>query len=139
MNPACIFCQIVRGAAPAFKVYEDAHVLVFMDIFPVTDGHTLVVTKTHCTDLFDASPPLLQAVMVAAKRVAHALRDVVHPDGLMVFQLNGAAAGQTVFHYHMHLMPRTAGEPLVLHSRTAGDPARLQELATALSAALSRA
>jgi len=139
MNPACIFCQIVRGAAPAFKVYEDAHVLVFMDIFPVTDGHTLVVTKTHCTDLFDASPPLLQAVMVSAKRVAHALRDVVHPDGLMVFQLNGAAAGQTVFHYHMHLMPRTAGEPLVLHSRTAGDPARLQELATALSAALSRA
>ena len=139
MSPSCIFCQIVRGAAPAFKVYEDAHVLVFMDIFPVTDGHTLVVTKTHCTDLFDASPPLLQAVMVAAKRVAHALRDVVHPDGLMVFQLNGAAAGQTVFHYHMHLMPRTAGEPLVLHSRTAGDPARLQELATALSAALSRA
>ena len=139
MNPACIFCQIVRGAAPAFKVYEDAHVLVFMDIFPVTDGHTLVVTKTHCTDLFDASPPLLQAVMVAAKRVAHALRDVVHPDGLMVFQLNGAAAGQTVFHYHLHLMPRTADEPLALHSRTAGDPARLRELATALSAAMPRA
>jgi len=71
--------------------------------------------------------------------VAHALRAVVHPDGLMVFQLNGAAAGQTVFHYHMHLMPRTAGEPLALHSRTAGDPARLREMATALSVALRHA
>jgi len=136
MSPSCIFCEIVRGAAPAFRVHEDDHTLAFMDLFPVTDGHTLVVTKTHCTDLFDASPPLLQAVMATAKRVAHALRAVVHPDGLMVFQLNGAAAGQTVFHYHMHLMPRTAGEPLVLHSRTAGDPARLRELATALSAAM---
>ncbi len=136
MSPSCIFCEIVRGAAPAFTVYEDQHTLVFMDAFPVTDGHTLVVTKAHCTDLFDASPSELQAVMDTAKRVAHALREVVHPDGLMVFQLNGAAAGQTVFHYHMHLMPRTAGEPLVLHSRPAGDPARLRELATALTAAM---
>ena len=133
MSPPCIFCQIVGGTAPAFRVYEDQHTLAFMDAFPVTDGHTLVVTKPHCTDLFDADAPLLQAVMATAKRVAHALRDVVHPDGLMVFQLNGAAAGQTVFHYHMHLMPRTAGEPLALHSRTAGDPARLRALATALS------
>jgi len=139
MNPSCIFCEIVRGVAPAFKVYEDEHTLTFMDAFPVTDGHTLVVTKAHCTDLFDASPPLLQAVMATAKRVAHALREVVRPDGLMVFQLNGAAAGQTVFHYHMHLMPRTSGEPLMLHSRSAGDPGRLRALATALSAAMPHA
>ena len=136
MNDSCIFCGIVRGSAPAFKVYEDDHTLAFMDIFPVTDGHTLVITKEHCADLFAASDVALQGVMATAQRVARALRRVLAPDGLMVFQLNGAAAGQTVYHYHMHLMPRTAGEPLALHTRVPGDPARLRELATALTAAL---
>jgi histidine triad (HIT) family protein len=135
-TPECIFCRIVSGDAPAFRVCEDAHTLVFMDAFPVTDGHTLVVTKDHCEDVFAASPEALLAVAAAAKRVAHAIRTVLKPDGLMVFQLNGAAAGQTVFHYHMHLMPRAADEPLALHARAPGDPARLQEIAAALASAL---
>ncbi|HVM97470.1 MAG TPA: HIT family protein, partial [Candidatus Acidoferrales bacterium] len=120
--------------APANKVYEDELTLAFMDIAPVTDGHTLVITREHYTNLFEASPEALQAVAATAKRVAHALEAVVKPDGLMVFQLNGAAAGQTVFHYHMHLMPRAHGEPLALHARQLGDPQRLSELATALRA-----
>jgi len=137
MSADCIFCKIVRGEAPAYRVYEDADTLVFMDIFPVTDGHTLVVTKAHWADVFDTSEDGLAAVARTAHRVAQAIRTTLNPDGLMVFQLNGAAAGQTVFHYHMHLMPRAHGEPLQLHTRVAGDPARLQALASRLAAALT--
>jgi histidine triad (HIT) family protein len=134
----CIFCRIVRGEAPAAKVFEDEHTLALMDIFPVTDGHTLVITKEHAENLFAASSEALQAVAATAKRVAHALRDTLAPDGLMVFQLNGAAAGQTVFHYHMHLMPRADGEPLALHTRVPGDPQRLASLAKALAEHVAR-
>jgi len=129
----CIFCKIVRGEAPAFRVHEDEHTIAFMDAFPVTDGHTLVVTRAHFANLFEATPESLCAVAAAAKRVGDAIHRVLHPDGLMVFQLNGAAAGQTVFHYHMHLMPRAADEPLALHARAPGNPDRLRELAEALA------
>jgi histidine triad (HIT) family protein len=132
----CVFCAIAAGTGPAFRVCEDESTLVFMDIFPVTDGHTLVVTKDHFPTLFDTPPAVLAAVATTAKRVAHALQQVLRPDGLMVFQLNGVAAGQSVFHYHMHLMPRADGEPLALHTRVPGDPARLQALAADLAAAL---
>lgn len=135
MQP-CVFCKIIRQEAPAHRVYEDDRVIVFLDIFPVSEGHTLVVTKQHYADLFEADPECLRAVAAVAKKVAHALREVVRPAGLMVFQLNGAAAGQTVFHYHMHLMPRAEGEPLRLHARRPGDPQRLAELAAKLRAAL---
>ncbi len=137
-SDSCIFCKIVRGEAPAAKVFEDEHTLALMDIFPVTDGHTLVITKDHAENLFEASSEALQAVAATAKRVAHALKDTLAPDGLMVFQLNGAAAGQTVFHYHMHLMPRADGEPLALHTRVPGDPQRLATLAKALAEHVSR-
>jgi histidine triad (HIT) family protein len=136
-DPAsCIFCRIVCGEAPAHRVYEDQHTLAMMDIFPVTDGHTLVITKQHYADIFAADAAALMAVAATAHRVAAALRSVLAPDGLMVFQLNGAAAMQTVFHYHMHLMPRADGEPLALHTRVPGDPQRLAELALRLAAAL---
>jgi len=131
-DPDCIFCKIVRGEAPAHRVAEDEHTLTFLDIFPVTDGHTLVITKDHHATLFDAPADALEAVAATAKRVAHALREELSPEGLMVFQLNGAAAGQTVFHYHMHLLPRAAGEPLALHTRVPGKPERLASLAAAL-------
>jgi histidine triad (HIT) family protein len=110
-----------------------------MDIFPVTDGHTLVITKEHFPDIFAATAPALTAVAATAHRVAAAIRSVLAPDGLMVFQLNGAAAMQTVFHYHMHLMPRADGEPLALHTRVPGDPARLAELAARLGGAVREA
>lgn len=133
---SCIFCRIVRGEAPCHRVYEDAHTLAMMDIFPVTDGHTLVITKPHFADIFTADQAALVAVAATAHRVAAAIRATLAPDGLMVFQLNGAAAMQTVFHYHMHLMPRADGEPLALHTRVPGDPARLEELAARIGAAI---
>jgi histidine triad (HIT) family protein len=133
----CIFCKIVRGEAPADKVYEDERVLVFMDLFPVTDGHTLIVTKEHFENLFEATEESLQAVIATSRRIAGAIQTALEPEGLMIFQLNGRAAGQAVFHYHMHLMPRNAGEPLALHTRVQGDPARLREVSERLAAALA--
>ena len=136
MSADCIFCRIVRGEAPSHRVDEDALTLAFMDAFPVTDGHTLVITKAHYPDIFATSESALAAVASTSHRVAAAIRAALAPDGLMVFQLNGAAAMQTVFHYHMHLMPRRAGELLALHSRVPGDPARLAEVARLIASAL---
>jgi histidine triad (HIT) family protein len=132
----CIFCKIVRREAPAHVVCEDERTLVFMDIFPVADGHTLIIPKPHCDDIFAATPEDLRAVIDRSREVAHAIGQVLAPDGLGVFQLNGAAAGQTVFHYHMHLIPRNHGSSLQIHSRYPGDPARLAEIARRLGEAL---
>ena len=138
MSETCIFCRIVRGEAPSHRVYEDEHTLAIMDAFPVTDGHTLVITKQHFPDIFAATRPALIAVAATAHRVAAAIHSALAPDGLMIFQLNGAAAMQTVFHYHMHLMPRAAGEPLALHTRVPGEPDRLAEVARRIASCVTR-
>jgi len=132
-EPDCIFCRIVDGEAPCERVAEDELTIVFMDLFPVAEGHTLVVTKEHFTNLHEATPEAMAAVGAMAKRVADALRAELEPDGLAVYQGNGVAAGQTVFHYHMHLMPRSLGSTLTLHGRRQGDPARLRAQAEALA------
>jgi len=132
----CIFCRIARGEAPSAEVYRDEQVMVFMDLFPVAPGHTLVVTREHYENLFDAGPEALAAAARTARRVARAIRAVLAPDGLGVFQLNGAAAGQTVFHYHTHLIPRRQGDELRLHGRRQADPAELSRMAERLRAAL---
>ena len=135
----CIFCQIVRGEVPCFKVCEDDRTLTFMDIFPVAEGHTLVITKEHFSDIFEVDGETLAAVAATSLRVAQAIRRALNPDGLGVFQLNGSAAGQSVFHYHMHLLPRNTGEAFALHSRNRGDDEKLRTTADHLAAALSRA
>lgn len=139
IDPAeCIFCQIVSGAAPAHRVFEDETVLVFLDIFPTTHGHTLVIPKRHRTDLLTSDADDLTHVIRCSQRVAAAIREVFRPDGIGVFQLNGAAAGQTVFHYHMHLIPRMQGDKLEVAARTPGDPEVLADHAKRLKAALPR-
>jgi len=132
----CIFCRIVRGEVPCFKVCEDDRTLTFLDIFPVTEGHTLIITKEHFSDIFEADGEMLAAVAATSLRVAQAIRQALNPDGLGVFQLNRAAAGQTVFHYHVHLVPRNTGEPFALHSRKRGDDEKLRATADLLAAAL---
>ena len=102
----CVFCKIRDGQIPAIKVYEDERTLAFMDINPLNAGHCLVVTKAHAATLWDADQEDLRAAIVAAKRVATGLRDVVKPDGLNLLQANGPAAFQSVPHYHLHLIPR---------------------------------
>lgn len=135
-NPNCIFCQIVAGSAPSAKVYEDDAVLVFLDIFPASAGHTLIIPRQHFENLYETPPELLQSVMRTSRRIALAMRSAFQPDGLFVGQLNGAAAGQTVFHYHMHLVPRSAGDPFVIHGRKLADPNELAAIADRLRAAL---
>lgn len=129
----CIFCAIVAGTAPAHRVYEDDRVLIFMDLFPAHKGHTLVIPKAHRESLFEASVEELQAVVAQTKPLAEALRAVFAPDGIAVMQLNGAAAGQTVFHYHMHLIPRMAGEPFGVHGKKRADEAALAAQAARLA------
>jgi histidine triad (HIT) family protein len=138
-DPSCIFCKIVAGEMPSYRVAEDDETLAFMDIFPVSAGHTLVIPKAHHENLYEMTIPRAEAVAATAKRVADAIRAAFAPAGLMVFQLNGAAAGQTVFHYHMHLMPRREDEPLALHTRIPGVPERLAEQAQSIAAALREA
>ncbi len=133
----CIFCQIVQGKAPCYKLYEDELSLVFLDIFPAAPGHLLIITKEHFSDIFEAKPEALARVASNSVKMASAIQQVVNPDGLGVYQLNKAAAGQTVFHYHMHLIPQFAGKNIGIHSKTAGDPEQLAALAKEFKAVLS--
>ena len=106
MSADCVFCKIRDGKLPAMKVYEDERTLVFMDINPLNAGHCLVVTKTHAATIWEASEADLQAAIAVAKKIALALREAVKPDGLNLLQANGAAAFQSVPHFHLHLIPR---------------------------------
>jgi histidine triad (HIT) family protein len=102
----CVFCKIRDGQIPSMKVYEDDLTFCIMDINPLNPGHCLVITKTHAATLFEAEEPDLQAAIATAKRVAMAIRQTLNPDGLNMLQANGAAAFQSVSHYHLHLIPR---------------------------------
>ena len=133
----CIFCAIVDGRAPAHTVYEDERILVFMDLFPAHEGHALIIPKRHGENLFDVEPDDLEAVMRASVRLGEAQKHVFSPDGIAVMQLNGAAAGQTVFHYHMHLIPRLKGEPFGVHGKKQGDSRVLAAQAARLAEAFS--
>ena len=136
---ACIFCQIVAGAAPAHRVYGDENVLIFMDLFPAHPGHTLIIPRAHSENLLETSEADLQAVMTHSKNLAQALYQVFEPDGIAVMQLNGAAAGQTVFHYHMHLIPRIEGEPFGMHGKKRANDDELARQAAALRKAFQLA
>jgi histidine triad (HIT) family protein len=133
----CIFCRIASGDMPSFRVCEDDLTLTFMDLFPVAPGHALVITREHFSDIFEANPEALAAVAATSLRMAHAIEQVLAPDGLGIFQLNRPAAGQTVFHYHMHLIPRNTGEAFSLHSRVRGDDDQLRSMAERIAAALN--
>lgn len=116
---------------------EDDRTVAFMDIAPVSDGHVLVVPRAHGATIFDIPEVDAAAVARSARRVALALRAEIAAPGLAVAQLNGEAAGQTVFHYHVHLVPRHPGDGYALHARGPGDPVRLAEIAARLRARLS--
>lgn len=102
----CIFCRIVAGHAPAWRVYEDDAAVAFLDISPATPGHSLVVPRRHAPDIWSLSEDEAMRVMRAVHRVAAKLRARLRPRGMNVTQSNGAAAGQDVFHYHVHVVPR---------------------------------
>ena len=109
----CIFCKIASKQSPAATVYEDAEVMAFLDIHPIALGHTLVIPKNHYRNLFDFDEVSGQGLMRAQRLVANALREAFNADGLTVLQSNERAGGQSVFHYHAHLVPRFVGDGLM--------------------------
>lgn len=135
-DPNNIFAKILRGEAPAVKVYEDEHTFVMMDIMPQSEGHTLVLTKEPAVTIFEMSPEGVAACMKVTQRVAKAIDNSLAPNGVTICQFNGAAAGQTVPHVHFHVIPRNQNEPLRAHSRDMADTAQLQNLAVRIRAAL---
>lgn len=135
-DPQNIFARILRGEIPAQTVYEDAHTLAFMDVMPQGDGHTLVIPKAPARGLLDADPASLAAVMATVQRVAAAVRTAFSADGLTLFQYNEPAGGQTVFHLHVHILPRFDGKPLKRHEGGMADPAVLKDHAARIRAAL---
>jgi histidine triad (HIT) family protein len=122
-----VFAKIVRGEIPAARIFEDDATLAFMDAFPQSRGHCLVIHRTATArNLLDVELPALNAIMATVQRVARAVRAALNPDGIVITQFNGAASGQTVFHLHVHIIPRWDGVPLGRHA--AGGMADAQEL-----------
>ena len=113
-DPDCLFCKIVAGELPATVVAEDDRTVSFMDINPATPGHALVVPRDHATDLLSIPAEDLEAVTVAAQRLAHRAKEALGADGVNLLNSCGAAAWQTVFHFHMHVIPRYEDDPLRL-------------------------
>lgn len=131
---ACIFCRIVAGTLPATVVAETGRSLAFMDINPGSYGHLLAVPRRHTADLTTADPDDLTDVVLLAQRLARQVRERLGADGVNLMQSSGPAAWQTVFHLHLHVIPRYTGDPLVLPWRPApGDPAQIAKAAAALS------
>ena len=111
----CLFCKIIAGEIPCFKLFENSETLAFMDINPANEGHALVIPKEHGSDVYTASDTAIAATVRTAKKVAAAIDKTLNPDGLNLLQCNGPAAAQSVFHFHMHLLPRREGDELKLN------------------------
>ncbi|MGH6855395.1 MAG: HIT family protein [Aestuariivirga sp.] len=135
-DPNNIFAKILRGEIPAHKVYEDDKTLAFMDVMPQVDGHTLVVPKAASRNLLDADPAILGYLMMVVQKVARAAKQAFNADGLLVKQFNEPAAGQTVFHLHVHILPRHAGIELRPHTGKMAEPTLLAKHAEMIRAKL---
>jgi histidine triad (HIT) family protein len=128
-DDANIFAKILRGEAPSAKVFEDDHVFAFMDVFPQSRGHTLVISKEcRARNLLEVEPEPLEHLILGVQRVARAVRAALQPDGITIMQSNGAASNQTVFHLHVHIIPRWTGTALRAHGE--GGMADFGELTT---------
>jgi histidine triad (HIT) family protein len=131
-----IFARILRGEIPCVKLYEDDKTLAFLDVMPQAEGHTLVVPKEEAENIFDLSPEGAAALIATTQKVAKAVKMALGLSGLMIMQLNGRAAGQSVFHIHMHIIPRERGIDLEFHERNMVPPESLEPIAAKIRAAL---
>jgi histidine triad (HIT) family protein len=135
-DPDNIFGRLIRGEIPSARICEDENTLAFMDAFPQSHGHCLVIHKmARARNLLDVEPAPLFEIMATVRRVARAVRLALIPDGIMISQFNGSAAGQTVFHLHVHIIPRWADAPLGRH---AGAMADFQDLTALAGSTASR-
>lgn len=131
-----IFAKILRGEIPSFKVFEDDKTLAFMDVMPQAAGHTLVIPKFEAENILDLDPDYAAAMIRTTQKVAAAVKRAFNAPGIMLAQLNGEAAGQTVFHIHMHIIPRSGGVDMKLHAREMEDFEVLKKHAEMIKAAL---
>jgi len=129
-DPDCIFCKIIAGEIPSFKLFEDENTLAFMDINPASNGHALVIPKQHAADVYSVSEAAISQTVKTAKMIALAIDRTLNPEGLNLLQANGPAAAQSVMHFHMHVLPRSAGDELKLNwGLEPGDMDAIGELA----------
>ena len=137
-DPDNIFARILRGEIPAAKVWEDDHVLAFMDVFPQSEGHVLIISKTSMApSLLEIEPEALARLIAAVQRTARAVEKALSPEGFQVMQLNGEAGGQTVFHLHFHIIPRWSDRPMKGHGHAPmADPESLRRIAGRIAAVL---
>jgi len=133
----CVFCKLLAGEIPSFKLYEDQLTYAFMDINPASPGHALVIPKYHAANLYAMPSEWLAACAVTARKVAVAVNDVLAPDGLNMVQANGEGAAQSVQHFHIHLIPRTLNDDLRLNwGLHPGDMDAIGALAARIAAAI---
>lgn len=135
-DPNNIFARILRGELPAHKIHEDEHTLALMDVMPVAEGHCLVIPKAPSRNLLDTDPATLGALMRTVQKVARAAKTAFGADGVTIQQFNEAASGQTVFHLHVHVIPRRQGAPLGSHGSRMADPEALAAHAARIRDAL---
>ena len=137
-DPNNIFARILRGEIPSTRVYEDDHVVAFMDVMPQAPGHTLVVPKAPSRNLLDADAATFAPMMAATQTVARAVKAAFNADGVTIMQFNEPASGQTVFHLHVHVVPRFDGVPLKPHTGEMEDAAVLRANAEKIRKALKQ-
>jgi histidine triad (HIT) family protein len=136
-EPDCVFCKIVAGQIPSHKLLEDDATIAIMDINPAQDGHCLVISKGHYPTVFDITPEAFAAVARSAIRVARAVNRALMPDGLNLIQANGPGAGQSVPHFHVHVLPRRTGDELKINwDQRPGERARIAAIAERIRAVL---
>ena len=121
MTDKCIFCEIVAGRIPSHKTYEDDLFIAILDRFPVNPGHTLIIPKFHAEDLFGLCDKEAPAIMPLAVKISKKIMEELKPSGFNVLQNNGKSAGQVVFHYHLHIIPRYDGDGVKIHPKSMGD------------------
>ena len=135
-DPNNIFAKILRGEIPCVKIYEDAKTLAFMDVMPEAEGHVLVVPKEPAENILDLSPEGLAAMMATTQKLARAVDKALEPDGILLKQYNRAAAGQSIFHVHVHIVPRWDGVPMAPHGKVMVDAATLEPIAEKIRSVL---
>jgi len=136
-DEANVFAKILRDEMPAVKVWEDNDVLAFMDVFPQSRGHVLVVHKrSKARNILEIEPDNLGDLIMAVQKISHAVAEALAPDGITIMQFNGEAGGQTVFHLHFHVIPRWDGQSLGRHGGGMADMDELRELAGMIAAAV---
>ena len=129
----CIFCEIVEGRLPAFKLYEDDLFIAILDRYPVNPGHTVIIPKFHAEDIFGLCEKEAPQIMPLAQKIAGKIKEALNPDGFNILQNNGKAAGQVIFHYHMHIIPRYTGDGVKIHPSSKNvTEAELEEAAAKL-------